>query len=128
MGFMKRKSAASEGTPARENYRYTISLPMEIELRKGLWGKQRARAVPVDLAIGGAACHVRAHKDYVVGKRFRLFIEGKACFAEVRNVRDIGGGLQRIGMEFIQLELETQERIVDAIDQAKFESSRLDRN
>ena len=124
---MKRKSAASESPPARENYRYTIALPMQIELRQGLWAKRCASAVPVDLAIGGAACHVRAHKDYVVGKRFRVFIDGQPCFAEIRNVREIGGGLLRIGMEFIQLELETQERIVDAIDQAKFESSRIDR-
>lgn len=122
---MLRKPDEPEDTPARENYRYTILLPMEIEIRKGPFSpRERVPAQPVDLAIGGAACHVQPHEAFKIGKRFRIFIEGQPCFAEIRNMRTEGVYL-RIGLEFIQLELETQERIVDAIDRAKFESSRL---
>ncbi len=123
---MLRKPDEPEEPPSRENYRYTIQLPVEIEIRKGPFvGRQLVKAQPVDLAIGGAACHVQPNSAFKVGKRFRVFIDGRPCFAEIRNSRP-DGPFQRIGLSFIQLELETQERIVDAIDRAKFESSRLD--
>ena len=88
-------------------------------------GKKRVPARPVDLALGGMACHVRPNAAYKAGKRFRVYIAGTACFAEVRNIHHMDDGLTRIGMSFIKLELETQERIVDAIDKAKFDSSRI---
>ena len=123
---MKRNSDKPEEIPERENFRYVIALPMEIEIDLGFMkGKKRVPARPVDLAIGGAACHVRPDDAYKVGKRFRVYIDSTACFAEIRNIEYMDDGLTRIGMSFIKLELETQERIVDAIDQAKYDSSRL---
>lgn len=124
--MMKRNGEEPAEIPERENYRYTIALPMEIEIDQGfLKSKRRVPARPVDLALGGAACHVRPDDAYKVGKRFRVYIAGTACFAEIRNIFHMDDGLTRIGMSFIKLELETQERIVDAIDRAKFDSSRL---
>ena len=126
---MKRKPRGTEEQPSRDKPRYTILLPMEIEIRRGfLKGKERVTARPVDLAIGGAACHVRSDPFFVVGARFRVFIDGTAGFAEVRNVQQLSDGLSRIGMSFVKLELETQERIVDAIDRMKFASSRINPN
>ena len=123
---MKQSPDEPAGVPERENYRYTIALPMEIEIDRGLFkGKKRVPARPVDLALGGAACHVRPDEAYKVGKRFRVYIAGTACFAEIRNVEHMDDGLTRIGMSFIKLELETQERIVDAIDKARLDRSRI---
>ncbi len=123
---MKRKPDEEPETPAREDYRYVIPLQMEIEIGNGiLKRKRRVPARPVDLSIGGAACHVRPDPEYKLGKRFRVYIAGTACFGEVRNISSTSDGLTRIGLSFIKLELETQERIVDAIEQAKYNSSRL---
>ncbi len=123
--MLRKPADEPEETPSRENYRYTIHLPMEIEIRQGLFaGRERIPAQPVDLAIGGAACHVQPNEAFRVGKRYRIYIDKLAGFAEIRNI-STEGAFSRLGMEFIQLELETQERIVDAIDRAKFESSRL---
>lgn len=123
---MKRKSdESSDQPPPRENNRYTIPLQLEIELSRGFGkGKERIPARPVDLSIGGVACHVPIDKAFKVGKRFRIFIADFPCFAEVRNV-SVEDQFMRVGMSFIRLELDIQERIVDAIEKAKFESSRL---
>ena len=121
-------SAKPEGhvePPPREKQRYSIPLPIEIEVKRGLLsGKERIPANLADLAIGGAACIVPADPAFKIGKRFRIFIDDRPCFAEIRNLTRDGGSF-RIGLSFIQLELETQERIVDAIDQEKINRSRL---
>ncbi len=125
---MRRKSEEPEETPSRENYRYTIPLPMRIEIHLGMFkGKTCVPARPVDLALGGVACHVRPDPFFTEGKRLKIFIDGTAAFAEIRNLRTVEDGLLRIGMSFVQLELETQERIVDAIEQAKIDKARLNR-
>ena len=122
---MKRKPDEPSEVPSRENNRYTIPLQLEIEVSQGFGkGKERVTARPVDLSIGGVACYVPSHKAYRVGKRFRIFIADFPCFAEVRNM-SVEGDLTRLGMSFIRLELDIQERIVDAIQHAKTESSRL---
>jgi len=121
----KKLSDTEEVTTSRESHRYYIPFPMQIELRSGLFNKKRVPARPVDLSQGGAACHVRPNEAFEVGKRFRLYVDDVAGFIEIRNVEMLDDGLMRIGMSFVQLELETQERIVDALEQAKFESSRL---
>ena len=119
------KSDSPPEPPPREKQRYTIPLPIEIEVKRGLFGgKLRITALPIDLAIGGAACLVKADPAFKVGKRFRIFIDGRSCFAEVRNVSTDGADI-RVGLSFIQLELDTQELIVDAIDQEKIDRSRL---
>lgn len=119
------KSEGSDEVPSREKHRYSISLPIEIEIASGLFGeKKRLKAEALDLAVGGAACRVEAHKAIKVGRRFRLFIDGRPCFAEVRNIAEENGSL-RVGLAFKKLELETQERIIDAIDQNKIDRSRL---
>lgn len=123
---MWKKSSEAQAKPSRESQRYYIALPMQIELRMGLFRKTRVPARPVDLSHGGAACHVRPDAAFEVGKRYRLFVDDVAGFIEIRNIQMVEDGLMRIGMSFVQLELETQERIVDALEQAKFESSRLD--
>lgn len=122
---MWKKSSETEATASRESLRYYIPLPMQIELREGLFRKTRVDARPVDLSQGGAACHVRPNDAFEVGKRFRLYVDNVPGFIEIRNVRMVEDGLMRIGMSFVQLELETQERIVDALEQAKIDSSRL---
>lgn len=122
---MRRKSDEPEEQPTRETQRYTIPLTVEIEIRKGpFMASERVPARPVDLSIGGVACHVQPNSAFRLGKRFRIFVDGRPCFAEIRNIAS-EEGLTRIGMSFIQLELETQERIVDALDAAKFQASRL---
>lgn len=123
---MWKKSSEGEVTSPRENQRYYIPLPMQIELRMGLFRKVTVPARPVDLSHGGAACHVRPNAAFEVGKRYRLFVDNVAGFVEIRNMEPVEDGLLRIGVSFVQLELETQERIVDALEQAKFESSRID--
>lgn len=119
------ESGDSEQPPPRESFRYYIALPMEIEVRSGLFSKERVPARPVDLSEGGAACHVRPNSAFRVGKRFRMFVDGVPGFVEIRNIENVEDGLTRIGVSFIRLELQTQERIVDALEQAKIDSSRL---
>lgn len=122
---MMRRKAEEEEIPSRGTHRYYIALPMQVEIPSGIFGKKRVPARPVDLSAGGAACHVRPNKAFKVGKRYRLFIDGVPGFVEVRNIQPVEDGLWRVGMSFVKLELDTQERIVDALDDAKIQTSKL---
>ncbi len=120
-------SRPEQTEPIRGKARYSIAIPMIIELRNGFFRQaDRVEAFLVDLSAGGAALVTRADPRLKVKKRYRAAIDDYAGIIEVRNISTSDeDGVVRLGVQFSRLGLELQELVEDSLDEARTASTRL---
>lgn len=116
----------TEPTPTRTETRYEFSVPVVIELSRGLLRPaDRVHGVLVDLSKGGAAITTRSDPRLRLKKRYRVIVDDHAGIVAVQNLVPAGGDLVRLGVTFESLGLELQEIVSDALDEAQWMSSRI---
>ena len=113
-------------SPPRATARYPFAVPMVVELSNGILRRtDRVDALLVDLSQGGAAIVMQPDPRLRVKRRFRVSIDDHDGVIEVRNVNEVDDGRLRIGVAFRGLGLELQELVVDALENAQFDASRI---
>lgn len=123
---MKWENGSASATTTRAAARYEFAVPLTIELSNGLLRTaDRVDALLVELSEGGAALIAPNDRRYKLKKRFRVYIDDHAGIVELRNVVGLDGGQFRLGVAFVRLDLELQELMVDSLDTARHQSSRL---
>lgn len=110
----------------RESARYSLDVPMTIELSNGFFHRpDRVDASLVDLSHGGAAIVLAT--DYRLKRkgRYRAWIGDHAGIIEVGNLTSLDEDQTRLGVSFTKLGLELQELVADTLDAAKQRASRI---
>ena len=101
-------------------------MPLTIELSNGLFRTaDRVDALLVELSEGGAALIAPQDRRHKLKKRFRVYIDDHEGIVELRNIGPLDAGQSRLGVAFLRLDLELQELMVDSLDSARHQSSRL---
>ncbi len=123
---MKWENGNASETTTRTAARYDFAVPLTIELSNGLFRTaDRVDALLVELSDGGGAVIAPQDRRYRLRKRYRVYIDDHAAIVELRNLVSDDNGQARLGVSFLRMDLELQELIVDSLDNARFESSRL---
>ncbi|NNC80938.1 MAG: PilZ domain-containing protein [Acidimicrobiales bacterium] len=117
--------AAAE-SPTRAKARYSMALPIVIELSNGLFRRPDAiEALLVDLSHGGAAIIVPNDARLKVKKRYRVWLDDHAGIIRTGSIVPHDDTCVRVGVRFERLGLELQELVVDTVQGAQARSSRL---
>jgi hypothetical protein len=123
---MKWDKGRADDPTIRAAARYDFAVPMILELSNGLLhGADRIDGLLVELSDGGAAIVAPADERYKLKKRFRVYFDDHVGIIEIRNVTPLDGAQTRLGVSFKRLGLELQELVVDSLETAKQETSRL---
>ena len=123
---MKWETGNASETTTREAARYEFAIPLTMELSNGLFRTaDRVDALLVELSKGGAAIIAPQDRRYRIGKRHRVYIDDHVAILELRNLVLLDADQTRLGVSFLRLDLELQEILVDSLDNARSESSRL---
>ena len=123
---MKWNTGQADDTTIRAASRYEFAVPMAVELSNGWFMPgDHVDGLLVELSEGGAAVVAPSDDRYKVKKRYRVHIDDHAGIIEIRNITPLGDSQTRLGILFIRLGLELQELVVDSLDNAKLETSRL---
>jgi len=116
---------ASE-TTSRAAARYEFAVPVVVELSNGLLRtSDRVDALLVELSEGGAAIVAPNDHRYKMKKRYRVFIDDQSGIIELRNIVPLDESQTRLGVSFHRLDVELQELVVDSLDNARHQVSRL---
>ena len=124
----------TEASPPRGDTRYPFEVPVHVELARGfLRPADRVEGRLVDMSRGGAAIVLRSDPRLKPRKRYRVLIDDHAGIIAVSNITPFeddesapDDDLVRVGVEFKSLGLELQEIVADALQEAQWNSSRLD--
>ncbi len=123
---MKWETGTASETTTRAAARYDFAVPLTIELSNGLFRTaDRIDALLVELSEGGAAIIAPVDNRYRLKKRYRVNIDDHVGIVEIRNLVSLDGAQARLGVAFLRLDLELQELVIDSLDNARHESSRL---
>lgn len=123
---MKWENGNASETTTRAAARYDFAVPLTFELSNGLFRTaDRLDALLVELSQGGAALIAPHDRRYKVKKRYRVYIDDHVGIVEIRNVQALDEAQTRLGVAFHRLDLELQELVIDSLDNARHESSRL---
>ena len=113
-------------TTIRAASRYEFAVPTTVELSNGLFKTaDRVEGLLVELSSGGAAIIVPSDVRLQLKKRYRVYIDDHEGVFQIRNIGELDDGQVRIGVSFFRLGLELQELVVDSLDDAKRETSRI---
>ena len=119
---------AGDPNTTRGDARYTFSIPVVIELSRGLLRQaDRVPGVLLDLSKGGAAITTRFDSRLRLKKRYRGIVDDHAGIVTVKNIVTTDDDLVRLGVKFESLGLELQEIVSDVLAEAQWMSSRLDK-
>ena len=106
--------------------RYDFAVPTIVELANGLFKTaDRSDGLLVELSAGGAAIIIPTDERLKVKKRYRVYVDDHEGVIEIRNITALTDAQTRIGVSFFRLGLELQELVVDSLESAKRETSRL---
>ncbi len=123
---MKWDNGLPDAPTIRAASRYDFAVPTIVELSNGLFKTaDRSDGLLVELSAGGAAIVIPSDPRLKVKKRYRVYVDDHEGVIEVRNITELIDGQTRIGVSFFRLGLELQELVVDSLESAKRETSRL---
>ena len=123
---MKWDNGLPDAPTARAASRYDFAVPTTVELSNGLLKTaDRSDGLLVELSAGGAAIVIPTDSRLKVKKRYRVYVDDHEGVIEIRNITNLIDGQTRIGVSFFRLGLELQELVVDSLENAKRETSRL---
>lgn len=123
---MKWETGTADDVTTRAAARYDFAVPLTIEVSNGLFRPaDRIDALLVELSDGGAAIIAPQDRRYRLKKRYRVHIDDHVGIVEIRNLVALDGAQARLGVAFLRLDLELQELVIDSLDNARHESSRL---
>lgn len=118
---------AAGDTTIRSDARYGFTIPVSIELSRGMFRPaDRVPGVLVDMSKGGAAITTRFDPRLRLKKRYRVIVDDHAGIIALKNLVTIDAAMVRMGVQFTSLGLELQEIVADALEEAQWLASRLD--
>ena len=101
-------------------------MPAVLELSNGVFrAADQLDVLLVELSAGGAAIIAPSDRRYKIKKRYRVWVDDQAGILELRNVTQLDDTHVHLGVSFHRLDLVLQELVVDSLDTARQETSRI---